>query len=407
MEIRAVRQDELDEMIDLLCRVFRPDGHTRYGQYIRGDSSYRLDQTRVVVVAGRIVSTLRVWDRQIRIGSIVVHMGGIGGVGTHPQFRGQGYASALMRDTTEYLKASGYQIGVLFTEIPCQYYRRLGWSSLPLEGFRMTRRDTVELGLTNWQVLPFDETRDLEQAVTLYETYNRHQSGSIVRSRSHWDMAPSRLRDLMPILVARRGDTLGGFLNYRVAGQTVTILEVAHDRPDASALRALTRHLVETCAQHDIKTIRCGIPHRHPLVQLLVEATAGEVCLTGNDLMMLYAVNLSELFGQLLPEWQSRVDTYPKKLGPAAIRFEINDQACVVRLNDHGTLCVANDDSPAVDVPLKDPFLWQALFGESSWSQLAPTLRDLGMGEMPPPGSALLKVLFPAREVIFWGPDHF
>lgn len=100
MEIRSVREDELEEMIALQCRIFRPDGHKRYTQYIRGDSSYRLDQTRVVVVDSRIVATLRVWDRKMRIGSGVVHMGGIGGVGTHPDFRGRGYASALIRDTS-------------------------------------------------------------------------------------------------------------------------------------------------------------------------------------------------------------------------------------------------------------------------------------------------------------------
>ena len=63
MEIREIRESELQEMIDLLCLVFRPDGQERYTQYIRGDSSYRLDQTRVVAADGRIASTLRVWQR--------------------------------------------------------------------------------------------------------------------------------------------------------------------------------------------------------------------------------------------------------------------------------------------------------------------------------------------------------
>ena len=60
MQIRGVRESELEEMIDLQCQVFRPDGQQRFWQYIRGDTSYRLDQTRVVLVKGRIVATLRV-----------------------------------------------------------------------------------------------------------------------------------------------------------------------------------------------------------------------------------------------------------------------------------------------------------------------------------------------------------
>ena len=76
MEIRGVRESELAEMIDLQCRVFRPDGHERYQKYVHTDPSYRYDQSRVVVVNGQMVSTLRVWEREMRIGSIAIPMGG-------------------------------------------------------------------------------------------------------------------------------------------------------------------------------------------------------------------------------------------------------------------------------------------------------------------------------------------
>ena len=140
MEIRGVREPELMEMIDLQCQVFRPDGHERYRQYVRTDPSYRYDQSRVVVVNGQIVSTLRVWEREMRIGSIAVPMGGIGGVGTHPDHQGVGYATALMKDTITYMRTVGYEVGVLFSAIPCAFYRKLGWASVPLAGFQVTRR---------------------------------------------------------------------------------------------------------------------------------------------------------------------------------------------------------------------------------------------------------------------------
>jgi len=99
MEIRGVHESELEEMVNLQCLVFRPDGHERYWGYVQGDSSYRHDQSRVVVVNGGIVATLRMWERRMRIGSCIVRMGGIGGVCTHPDYRGVGYATALMKDT--------------------------------------------------------------------------------------------------------------------------------------------------------------------------------------------------------------------------------------------------------------------------------------------------------------------
>ena len=74
MEIRAARESELEQVVELNCIVFNPNQHERYWQYVRGDSSFRLSQTRVVVVNDRVVSTLRVWERRIRIGASLVTM---------------------------------------------------------------------------------------------------------------------------------------------------------------------------------------------------------------------------------------------------------------------------------------------------------------------------------------------
>ena len=285
MKIREVRESELEETIDLQCLVSRPDGQERFRQYVRGDSSYRLDQTRVVAADGRIVSTLRVWERCMRIGTCAVRTGGIGGVGTHPDYRGRGFATSLMRDAAAYMEAAGYDVGLLFSIIPCTFYRRLGWESLPLAGFRVRRREMVELEETDWEVQAFDEERDLEHVAALYETYNEGQSGSIVRPRAHWDTAPARIRGILPAVVARRGDALGGYLNFVVGAEAATVREVAHDRDDPTALRALVNHLLRACEKKGVGEVRGEIPHRHPLVDLLVEGTAGDLSLTGDHLI--------------------------------------------------------------------------------------------------------------------------
>ncbi len=406
MEIREIRESELQEMIDLLCLVFRPDGQERYGQYIRGDSSYRLDQTRVVAADGRIVSTLRVWDRRMRVGAGVVRMGGIGGVGTHPDYRGRGYATALMRDAVKYMEAAGYDVGLLFSEIPCAFYRRLGWESLPLAGFRVWRRGNIELGDTDWEVGAFDEERDLEQVAALYDAYNAGQSGSIVRPRAHWDTAPARIRDILPTVVARRGHTLGGYLNFHVGEKAVTVFEVACDQGDPTALTALVGHLLRVCEEKGVEEICGEIPHRHPLVDLTVEGSAGDLSLKGSTSTMLYAVNLPALLRRVLPDLQSRLDASDRKFGPLSVCFEVNDRQSVLRLHDSGALEVGDAHPDAERVSMPGAFFWRALLGESSWEQLEPVLQARGISAGPEI-SGLLRVLFPHREVILWGPDHF
>ena len=406
MELRGLREAEFQEMIALQCEIFRPNGQQRYTQYIRGDSSYTWEQTRVGIEDGRIVSTLRIWNRLMRVGSTCVRMGGIGGVGTHPDFRGAGRASALVRDANAYMQRAGYHIGVLFTEVPCRFYRRQGWASLPMTGFRIDIHH-VELPETNdWQVSPFDEARDLEDVVALYDTYNAEQSGSIVRPRAHWDTEPARIRGLLPTVVARRGDALGGYLNYQIADANAYVLEIAYDRSDQTILTALLGHLSNDCTAKDVKHINGEMPHRHPLVEALVTATDGNLYLTGKDTTMIYAANLPGLMQELLPELQQRLDNSGQDFSPATLRLALNEQECFLKLSSGNKLEIAINSADSIDLQISTTHFWRLLFGESGWGQLAPTLEDLGLN-LPEEVSTLLSVLFPSREVIFWTPDHF
>ncbi len=406
MEIRGLRQEEMEEMIELLCLIHRPDGRERYTRYILGDSSYTWEQTRVVVVDGRIVATLRIWDRQMRIGSSVVRMGGIGGVGTLPQHRGKGYASAMMRDAVDYMHRSGYQVGVLFSEIPFVFYRRLGWECLPRAGFCIRRQQAVETQETTWQVEAFDEGRDLEQAVVLYHAYNARQSGTILRPRAHWDTAPARIRHLFPTVVARRGDVLGGYLNFLVAEKRVEVLEVAYEPSDPTILTALIQHLLHFCEDQGIEEVFGEIPHRHPLVDVLVRSSAGDLSLSGQTSMMFYAVDLLSLMQKVLPELQARLDRSARRFAPVAFGFELNEQVCALQLDAAGKLEVLEADPLVEPLNLPGEFFWRLLMGESSTSQLEPALEVQGISLRPEIG-ALLSVLFPPREVLFWETDHF
>ena len=406
MEVRGIHKSELEETINLYCLVFRPNGHARYWQYVEGDCTYQLDQTRVVVVNRRIVASLRIWERRMRIGSSIVAMGGIGGVCTHPDYRGLGYATVLMKNAIEYMRTANYDVGVLFSIIPGKFYGKLGWTPLSLEGFRIVSRRIDALKDTNWRVETFNEGRDLNQVATLYDEYNLSHSGTIVRPRSYWDMAPSHLRDILPSVVARSRDILGGYLNFQIEGKQAKVLEVAFDREDPTSLSALVGYLLNICNQQQIKAICGEIPRQHPLVDLMIEGCAGDPFLTGNSSMMLYAVNLPALLRKLLPELQSRIDASDRKLGPISICFETHDQQAVLRLHDSGTLQIFDLDEKATCVKIPDRFFWRMLLGESGWDQIEPTLKVHGLS-VTQEISTLFSILFTQRMVVFWTPDHY
>ena len=224
-QVRPLRDAELEELVELLCLVFgRPDGHERYRGYIEGDPTWRPEQTPVIVVDGRVVSALRIWDRQIYLGATPVRMGGIGGVCTHPDYRRRGLASRLMAHTCQVLRAEGYELGLLFTLVPARFYRRFGWCSVPLMGFRAELPRRAEPGRDAPEgpaIEPFEATRDLEETVALYGRYNGGRSGTVLRPRPYWDWAPSLVRGVRPTVVARDETGLVGYLNWRLAADEV------------------------------------------------------------------------------------------------------------------------------------------------------------------------------------------
>ena len=405
MEIRAAKESELEQVVELCCVAFNPDGHERYWQYVQGDSSYRLPQTRVVVVNDTVVSTLRVWERRMRVGASLVTMGGIGGVCTHPNYRGVGYASALMRDTIDYLRLIGCDLGVLFTIIPEAFYRQLGWISLPLHGFSVAYNSAAQAAAASaWQVTDFNPETDLDAVAALYDLTNAQQSGTIARTRAYWDMAPSRIRGVLPTVVARQNGHIGGYLNYEIDGKFVEVREVGYVPDDPTVLDALVSHFFQACEAQGVEEIGGRFPSQHPFAERLIATSDNPVTQTEYTGMMCYAVDLPVLLRRLVVGWESRIADAEEAFGPLAVKLPTpNNQQIVLRHNADGTLQIVPEDADAVDcgVNLTEADFWQLLFGEIGWEQISSD------ASVSPEISAFLAMLFPKRDVIFWSPDQY
>ena len=405
MEIRAAHESELAQVVELSCLAFNPDGHERYWQYLHGDSSYRPSQTRVVVVNEQVVSTLRVWERRIRMGTSIVTMGGIGGVCTHPKYRGVGYASALMRDTIGYLRTIGCDIGMLFTIIPNDFYHQLGWTTFPLQGFHIAPGDAKSVANDNLgQVVAFALETHLDSVARLYDTCNAVQSGSLIRTRAYWDMQPSRIREVLPTVVAYRARepvSTEGYLNYCLDGERAEVREVAYRHEEPTVLDALVFHLLRECEKGGVRDISGTFPPSHPFVTCLGHQCNAPVKQTWDSSMMLYAVNFQVLLQRLVLEWQSRLAASGEKFPALAVKFTLNGQQAVLRFDGNETLQILNDDANAVNLALTEDELWKLLFGEFGWEQANPGT------SVPPETVAFLTTLFPKRDVIFWTPDRY
>ena len=403
MEIRAAQESELEQVIELNCIAFNPGQHERYWQYVRGDSSYRLSQTRVVVVNNRVVSTLRVWERRIRVGGSLVTMGGIGGVCTDPKYRGVGYASALMHDTIGYLETTGCDLGVLFTIIPEEFYQKLGWTSLPLHGFKIEFDSTTTTErLPDWQIRAFNLETDLGDVASIYDISNAQQSGTLSRTRAYWDMAPSRIRGILPTVVAQQNGNISGYLNYEIDGTCAEVREVGFIPENPDVLDVLVSYLLQACTANGVEEINGIFSPQHPFVQRLITESKGELSPITETAMMLYAVNLPVFLRRFAVEWESQIAASEESFPSLAVQFPVvNDQQAVLRYDGNNTIQIVDNASDAVNLEISEEDFWQLLFGEIGWEQM--NLDD----SVSPEVSAFLGTLFPKRDVIFWSPDRY
>jgi GNAT superfamily N-acetyltransferase len=78
---------------------------------------------------GVLTSMIEILERTVTVDSQPVRVGGIGGVGTHPDYRRLGHSTAALRVAADFLRENlAVPFGLLVTgeeEIP--FYGRLGW----------------------------------------------------------------------------------------------------------------------------------------------------------------------------------------------------------------------------------------------------------------------------------------
>jgi len=123
------RRKHLDEMSDLMAKVFSDVGYFEFRNqclecYVN-HSHYDWHASRIGILDGRIVTHYGVWGYDMRIGSAVVRVGGIGGVATHADFRKRGFMARTIRASLDAMRENAYDMTILFGIN--DFYHRFGY----------------------------------------------------------------------------------------------------------------------------------------------------------------------------------------------------------------------------------------------------------------------------------------
>jgi predicted N-acetyltransferase YhbS len=185
IEFRAIDRNERGAVLDLLAEWF--DDRVFFARYFEHDPTFRDDLYFVAVDAGRIVSTLQVFRKQIRARGAVLQVAAVGNVFTAAEYRERGLAGRLLRDAVAAMEASDFDLSLLFAT-RLVFYGRLGWQSHvrhlvfldPLAVSPAARRRRRA------RVAPFTHG-ETAQIMDLYDRYNEALDGTTVRDREYWE----------------------------------------------------------------------------------------------------------------------------------------------------------------------------------------------------------------------------
>ncbi len=230
-----MRPQERGEVLDLLESAF----HERdlFERYMDHDPAYRSGDLLLALERGRPVSCVQVFEKRIRLGKgAALSLGGIGSVATHPDHRGRGLASELIRRQTGALCRRGAALGLLFTGRHT-FYAPLGWVpiALPQAALRPARPLSERPG----RVREF-EPRDLPRIRWLYDAYCAEIAGTTLRDERYWD---GQLRYAGTpgerFTVFERGGALTAYLRCVELGPGRSAMEFARRDDAADGLAAL------------------------------------------------------------------------------------------------------------------------------------------------------------------------
>jgi len=135
---------------------------------------------------GRVLSSLKLYRPMLRLGEATGRAAAIGAVFTPRGYRRRGHAAALIRATCDEAGRRGDRSALLFTDIGTEYYRGLGFASLPCEDFLGSLPAAparAPRGMT-FRSMTVD---DLDAVARAHDATSGRRPIAVLRDRGHWE----------------------------------------------------------------------------------------------------------------------------------------------------------------------------------------------------------------------------
>ncbi|MDP9238406.1 MAG: GNAT family N-acetyltransferase [Chloroflexota bacterium] len=266
--IRAARTPDLPAVFDLLAACFPEASRELFVAQTERDSTFRLRHGRVALLDGRVAGYVRIFARTMLVRGVHAPAGGIGSVATHPDARGAGIATALMRDAIAEMRREGMRVSYLFTGIP-EFYERLGYGIVGQPSFDVDPREAASAPNSGLHDVRAIDESEIPQLLAIYERAVAIRTGAVVRTKRTWrDAARWLSEDSGGCFVAERDGLRVGYIRSRCRERGHQILEAECLLGHEGAIGALLAAVAGRAVEHR-EAIYALVPDDHSLAAAL------------------------------------------------------------------------------------------------------------------------------------------
>lgn len=170
------------QALALLCDCFPRLKKGYFLKRIFLGARYKRRNSLILVKYGSIASHLHIFKREIWHRGDKLKISGLGAICTSDKYRGNGYASLLIREA---LRRCENSIICLFTKMP-GYYRRFGFSVIKRKKILFKKQGCLPVSLPGMRLRRFNYRPDIGQVAKLYSGFFSGLSGFALRGRQDW-----------------------------------------------------------------------------------------------------------------------------------------------------------------------------------------------------------------------------
>jgi GNAT superfamily N-acetyltransferase len=418
-QIRSVQMPAgIEARFRLNAQVFRPDEDpdrvaAQRQRFLMQEPDFRLEQLRGAFVDdGTLVGGYNLLERIMCLGPARLRTGCINGVMTHPDYRHQGIASALMRDAINIAERQHYAL--LFLHGIGNFYQQFGYTDV-LE-------DTPHHFLSRQQLPDLTPQACVVRAATAEDVpailacYQRHYNsylGSFAPLRTHQRQAHVlfnwfEVQDgIEPLVAVDAEQKLQGYLLLsRRRGRLLYAYEVAADTwPAALALLHAHSQLLDA-EPNPPAELDWPLPPTDPTFYLLAQhlPVRSQQSAIPNAGWMARPAHLPTLLQSLHPLWQQHWQERSRLIDwSGTFALTIDDHTILLAITPASIQFIDRPSSSPLHITLSSNIFTQLIFAfrPIAWAQAQPGQR------IPEELVSVLNVLFPPNQAWVAGSDYF